>query len=239
VSANYPLAPRSLWPAHIVALKRALAWIREHGPEYGADPSFVAVTGGSAGGHLAALLALSAGDATLQPGFEDADTTIQACVPHYGAYDFAAETGTRATKERLRWVAKRVVGKDPVADIDVFRAASPHSRVSADAPPFFVIHGHDDSLIPVPEARAFVDALRAVSRNPVVYAELAGAQHAFDVFPSIRSAHVVRGVERFLEWTYRRSTARQPEQPLPDHVQQDLGGAAGDAQAAGEQELVQ
>jgi acetyl esterase/lipase len=240
VSANYPLAPRSRWPEHVIALKRAVAWIREHGTEYGADPSFIAVTGGSAGGHLAALLALSAGDPGFQPGFEDADTSIQACVPHYGAYDFAAQTGTRATKERLRWVAKTVVGKDPSRYPEIYRAASPLARVSDAAPPFFVIHGHDDSLIPVPEARAFVDALRAVSANPVAYAELAGAQHAFDIFPSIRSAHVVRGVERFLDWTYRRaSLAGQTEQPLADEVQQDLAGAAGDAQAPSEQELVQ
>jgi acetyl esterase/lipase len=117
-------------------------------------------------------------------------------------YDFAAQTGTRATKQRLRWLARTVVGVDPASNPEVYRAASPLARVSADAPPFFAIHGHDDSLVPVPEARAFVDALRAVSRRPVVYAELAGAQHAFDVFPSIRSAHVVRGVERFLDWTY-------------------------------------
>lgn len=239
VSANYPLSPRSRWPEHIVALKRAVAWIREHGEEYGADPSFIAVTGGSAGGHLAALLALSANDPAFQPGFEDADTSIQACVPHYGAYDFAAETGTRATRERLGFVARYVVGKDPAQYPEIYRAASPLSRVNAAAPPFFVIHGDDDSLIPVREARAFVDRLRAVSPNPVAYAELAGAQHAFDVFPSIRSAHVVRGVERFLDWTYRASLAGQVEQPFTGKVHQDLAGATGDAQTTGEQELVQ
>jgi len=242
VSANYPLAPRSRWPEQVIALKRALAWIREHGEEYGADPSFVVVTGGSAGGHLAALLALSQNDPAFQPGFEDADTSVQGCVPHYGVYDFAAETGTRATKQRLRWLSRTVVGVDPARHPEVYRAASPLARVAPDAPPFFVIHGHDDSLVPVPEARAFVDALRAVSHNPVVYAELAGAQHAFDIFPSIRSAHVVRGVERFLDWTYRRSLPGslpgQAEQPLADDVQQDLRGATGDAQASGEQELV-
>ena len=86
----------------------------------------------------------------------------------------------------------------------MFRAASPLERVHPDAPPFLVIHGKHDSLIPVREARAFAHRLRAVSRNPVAYAELAGAQHAFDIFPSIRSAHVTRGVERFLEWNHRR-----------------------------------
>lgn len=205
VSVNYPLAPRARWPEQVVALKRALVWVRTHGEQYGADPAFVAATGGSAGGHLAALIALSQNDPAFQPGFESDDTSVQACVPHYGAYDFAGETGTAAARNRLRWVAKRVVGQDPVAHPEIFRAASPLARVDRDAPPFFVIHGHDDSLIPVAEARAFVTALRAVSGSPVAYAELAGAQHAFDVFPSIRSAYVVRGVGRFLEWTYRRA----------------------------------
>jgi acetyl esterase/lipase len=202
VAINYRLSPRDAFPAHIVDVKRAIAWIRENIADHGGDPSYIAITGGSAGGHLTALAALTPGDPAFQPGFEDADTSIQACVPHYGAYDFAAETGTRATKERLRFVAKHVVGKDPVRHPEIYRAASPLARVNEDAPPFFVIHGDDDSLIPVPEARSFVDALRAVSRNPVAYAELSGAQHAFDVFPSIRTAHVVRAAERFADYVY-------------------------------------
>ena len=71
-----------------------------------------------------------------------------------------------------------------------------------DAPPFFVTHGRSDSLVGVDQAREFVSALRAVSRSAVGYAELPGTQHAFDVFPSIRSAHVVRAVDRFLRFTY-------------------------------------
>jgi len=104
-------------------------------------------------------------------------------------------------------VGKYVMRRDASYPED-YRAASPLSRVVADAPPFFVIHGSNDTLIPVSEARAFVERLRAVSDNPVAYAELGGAQHAFDVFPSIRSAHVVRGVERFLDWTFTRAVAR-------------------------------
>ena len=62
-------------------------------PAYGADPAFLAVTGGSAGGHLAALAALTPNDPEYQPGFEDADTSVQAAAPHYGVYDFAGATG--------------------------------------------------------------------------------------------------------------------------------------------------
>lgn len=208
VAVNYPLSPRARWPEHIVAVKRAVGWIREHAGEYGGDPSFLAVTGGSAGGHLAAMLALTPNDPLLQPGFEDVDTSVQACVPFYGVYDFTDEDGTKASKVRLDGlIRKYVMGRDAVYPDD-YRLASPLSRANDAAPPFLVVHGTNDTLVPVADARAFVARLRAVSRQPVAYAEIHGAQHAFDVFPSIRTAHVVRGVERFLDWAYATRVTR-------------------------------
>jgi acetyl esterase/lipase len=164
---------------------------------------------------LAAMLALTPGDASLQPGFEDVDTSVQACVPHYGVYDLTAESGTKFSQLRLDSLIRRYVMSRDATYPEDYRAASPLSRISPDAPPFFVIHGRNDSLVPVMEARAFVDKLRALSHNPVAYAEIGGAQHAFDIFPSIRSAHVVRGVERFLDWTFTRAAAREVSQPSP------------------------
>jgi len=205
VAINYRLSPRDAFPAHLVDVKRAIAWVREHGASYGADPSFLALTGGSAGGHLAALAALTPNDPEYQPGFEHVDTTVQAAAPHYGVYDFAGVIGTKRSEQmRDLFLGPRVLFKDPRAELAEFEKASPLARVNADAPPFLVIHGSTDSLVEVAQARAFVEALRAVSRQPVAYAELPGTQHAFDVFPSIRSAHVVRGVDRFLRFTHER-----------------------------------
>ena len=76
--------------------------------------------------------------------------------------------------------------------------------LSADAPPFFVIHGDYDTLAFVEDARLFVSALRGVSEQPVVYAEVPYAQHAFDIFHSERSAHAVNAVARFVEWVRAR-----------------------------------
>ncbi len=203
VAINYRLSPRDPFPAHIVDVKRAIAWVREHGPSYGADPDFVAVTGGSAGGHLAALAALTPNDPEYQPGFEDVDTAVQAAAPHYGVYDFAGATGARKARQmRDGFLGPKVMFKDPRTELGEFEKASPLLRVNEEAPPFLVIHGRHDSLVEVDQARQFVQALRRVSRRPVAYAELPGTQHAFDVFPSIRSAHVVRGVDRFLRSTY-------------------------------------
>ena len=205
VAINYRLSPRDAFPAHLVDVKRAIAWVREHGASYGADPSFLALTGGSAGGHLTALAALTPNDPEYQPGFEHVDTTVQAAAPHYGVYDFAGVIGTKRSEQmRDLFLGPRVLFKDPRAELAEFEKASPLTRVNADAPPFLVIHGSTDSLVEVAQARAFVEALRGVSRQPVAYAELPGTQHAFDVFPSIRSAHVVRGVDRFLRFTRER-----------------------------------
>jgi acetyl esterase/lipase len=200
VSVNYPRSPAARWPSHLIALKRAVHWVREHAAEYGGDPNFIAVTGGSAGGHLASMLALTADDPTLQPGFEDADTSVQACVPIYGVYDFTAESGARFASRRLGLLLRPLVMPRGSRYPEDYRSASPVHRVRPDTPPFFVIHGQDDTLVPVAEAHAFVDRLTRTSQSTVAYAELPGAQHGFDVFPSIRSAYLLRGVEYFLEW---------------------------------------
>jgi acetyl esterase/lipase len=201
VAINYRLAPRDPFPAQIIDVKRAIAWIKEHIEDYGGDPSYVAITGGSAGGHLTALAALTPNDPAYQPGFEGADTRVQAAVPFYGVYDFAGATGLRnALLMRDRYLAPTIVQRRWDEDPEVFEDASPILRITEDAPDFFVLHGAHDSLVAVEQARLFVAALRETSKSSVAYAEFPGTQHAFDVFPSIRSEHVVRAVERYLEW---------------------------------------
>ena len=218
VAINYRLAPRDPFPAHIVDVKKAIAWIRENIAAYGGNPDYIAITGGSAGGHLTALAALTANDPAYQPGFEDADTTVQAAVPHYGVYDFAGVTGLRSA-ELLRdsFLVPRIFQKPWPEAREEFEAASPILRVTPEAPDFFVLHGVHDTLVPVAQARLFVEELKAVSKKTVVYAELPGAQHAFDIFPSIRSAHVVRAIERYLRWHWNcwqaaRTSSAGPEQ---------------------------
>jgi acetyl esterase/lipase len=195
---DYRLSPRATFPDHVVDVKRAIAWVHEHAGEYGADPEFVCLTGGSAGGHLCALAALTEGDPAFQPGFEDADTSVAAAVPFYGVYDLTDADGVYYP-ELLEWVLERHVFKARIADEpQLYRDASPTHRVHAGAPPFLVLHGEQDSLVPVADARRFVERLRAVSESPVHYAELAGAEHAFDIGPSVRTARVVEAIERFL-----------------------------------------
>jgi acetyl esterase/lipase len=198
VNANYRLSPRATFPEHLIDLKRAIAWYREHATEHGADPDFLCVTGGSAGGHLCALVALTANDPEYQPGFESVDTTARAAVPFYGVYDFTNRNSTWPKLTVRRFVEPVVMKKKLSDDPEAFAKASPMDQVRPDAPPFFVVHGDLDTLAPVADAREFVARLRAVSPAPVLYAEMKGAEHAFDVFPSHRTARVIEGIERFL-----------------------------------------
>jgi acetyl esterase/lipase len=201
VAINYRLSPRATWPDHLVDCKQALAWVKEHITEYGGDPTRVVVTGGSAGGHLTAMLGLTANEPRFQPGFESVDTSVRAFVPIYAVYDFTDRNGIRGKRDPLRWILeKRIVKQLRDANFDVFDLASPMSHVHAGVPPCFVVHGTLDNLVPIEEARDFVGLLRAASSAPVAFAELPGAHHAFDVFPSIRSVLMVDGVERFASW---------------------------------------
>ena len=125
---------------------------------------------------------------------------MQAAVPFYGVYDF---TRSDALHPMMVPFVGRSVLKQTWADYpDAFRAASPISYVSDGAPPFFVLHGRNDCFIPVEQARSFVARLRKVSSQPVVYAELPCAQHAFDIFGSARSAQAAVAVEQFLAEIY-------------------------------------
>ena len=212
VAINYRVSPRSDWPAHIVDVKRAIAWIRDNIARYGGDPNFIAVTGGSAGGHLSALAALTPGYPPFQPGFEDTDTTVQAAVPFYGIYDFV-DAENLGVPYFGAFVERMVLKTRLVDDRPRWEEASPQYHIGSPAPPFFVIHGSNDVFARSAQARRFADDLRKESPNPVVFAELPYAQHGFDGTGSIRAIHTARAVERFLDHTYctaSRLTGRQP-----------------------------
>src|SRR5690606_36252529 len=92
------LRPHAGFHDHLTDVKRVLAWVREHGPRYGADPGTLVLAGGSAGAHLATIAALTQHDPRYQPGFEDADTSVSAVVGLYGWYGGYYEEGGPASE---------------------------------------------------------------------------------------------------------------------------------------------
>lgn len=186
ISANYQLG-RSAFPQALIDVKRLISWVREHGQEHGADGTTIFLAGSSAGAHLAAMVALTANNPMLQPGFEGHDTSITAGIGMYGYYGPVSRSGELPS--------------------------TPLAYDARQAPPFLVLHGSIDTLTPVQGASELVARMRSTSTNPVVYAELPGAQHSFDMFHSIRFEAVVDGIEAFAAWVRTKSLVqtRRPE----------------------------
>jgi Esterase/lipase len=207
VSINYRLSPSVPFPTHLEDCKAALAWIRQNGQDYGMDTSFVGVTGGSAGGHLTALMGLTQQLPELQKGFEEADTSVQAVVPFYGVYDLAGLMDRNNREFMVNYIHHRVIFDSPEENPEVWRLGSPCAHVNEDLPPFMVIQGEIDSLTTVTGARLFSLKLQETSKNPSVYLELPGAEHAFDLIHSPRTEPVIAGVYCFMEWCLARQRA--------------------------------
>ncbi|MEQ0745034.1 esterase LipC [Mycobacterium tuberculosis] len=203
LSIDYRVAPHHRWPRHILDVKTAIAWARANVDKFGGDRNFIAVAGCSAGGHLSALAGLTANDPQYQAELpEGSDTSVDAVVGIYGRYDWE----DRSTPERARFVdflervvVQRTIDRHP----EVFRDASPIQRVTRNAPPFLVIHGSRDCVIPVEQARSFVERLRAVSRSQVGYLELPGAGHGFDLLDGARTGPTAHAIALFLNQVHR------------------------------------
>lgn len=202
VDINYRLAPHHPYPNCLQDVKTAIAWVKQHIAEYGGDPQFVALAGESAGAHLAMLAALTADHEEFQWN-ATADTRVQAVVSLYGVYDLTEDSHTWSGMVG-RFLQKKIMPTTP----DILRIASPRHQIIDNAPPVFVIHGTTDSLVFVEDAREFVEELRQTSLAPVVYAELEGAEHGFDLFHSVRTEYTINVIEKFLRHcyeTHRRS----------------------------------
>ncbi len=170
VSANYRLEPAHHFPAAHVDARRVVAWARAHAADFDGDPQTIIVSGSSAGGHLASMIGLTPNDRTFQPGFESADTSVAAVIGFGGYYGQVAGPGS-----------------------------SPLDRLG-EAPPILFLHGVQDSSVLVEDVREFAVRLREVSGSPVVLAELPGAQHAYDLFRSVRYSYVIEAVAAFGAW---------------------------------------
>jgi acetyl esterase/lipase len=164
----------------------------------------VAISGGSSGAHLAALAALTANDLGLQPGFEQADTSVVACVPFYGIYDLLVRNPTRYDWPFIAQVVMKTRASDNPA---LYALGSPIDQVHSGAPPFFVLHGEFDSVVLPAESEHFVAALRNAGVD-TRYHQVLGAQHGFDAVASLRTRAVA---EMCTDWLEAKVANRQGE----------------------------
>jgi acetyl esterase/lipase len=203
VASNYRLAPRFPWPAQIEDATRVLGWIKKNIATYGGDPDRVVIAGGSAGGHLASLVALSADDPTWRPAemADLEDWTVRGALSFYGVLEMTGDEMHWRGLGRglLRLLERRVVQLPFQHNEELYRSISPHERITAQSPPFFVVQGVNDTLVEVGVARAFVAKFRAVAFTPIYYVELPFTQHAFDLTASPRTSATTRAAIAFAQ----------------------------------------
>ncbi|WP_369974213.1 alpha/beta hydrolase fold domain-containing protein [Mycobacterium sp. 3519A] len=204
LTMDYRVSPVHRWPRHIADVNAAIAWARANVDQFGGDRNFVTIAGCSAGGHLAALAGLSPGDPAFRGELDDAaDTSVDAVVGIYGRYDWQCRSN--ATHPSFQGFLERVVvGRSASRHPEIYTAASPLARIHQDAPPFLLIHGDQDAIIPVDEAREFHAELQAVSKNPVKFCEIPRAGHAFDLVDMGLARRCAREVGDFLTGVHTR-----------------------------------
>ncbi|AKH68702.1 esterase/lipase [Spongiibacter sp. IMCC21906] len=207
VDIEYRLGPEHRYPAMIEDVLKAIAWVKTHAEEYGGSANFIALTGGSAGGHLSALAGLlDCGERRgLQQGFEEVDTRVQAIVPFYGRYDFLDRFNIINDPKIKQFMIDKVMPVGPIdAGEQLWRQASPIDHVAGHFPPCLLIHGSSDCMIDVAEANAFVDAQRPLSTAPFYFVTVPGAQHAFDLGYCLQAEAVNTLTQYFLKDCYRQ-----------------------------------
>ncbi|GGS88946.1 alpha/beta hydrolase [Streptomyces griseoviridis] len=159
VCPDYRLSGEAPHPAQRDDLAAVLAWLRTRAGDLGLDPSRTVLWGESAGGHLAALTAL-----TQPPG------TVAGCVTWYAPTDLPGlaedrPEGTYDAHDPASFEAL-LLGGAPAGRPDTARDASPVTHVGAGAPPFLLLHGTDDSLVPPRQSVRLAEALRAAGHHP-------------------------------------------------------------------------
>jgi acetyl esterase/lipase len=146
-AVSYRLAPKNKWPAQIEDCKTAVRFLRANAEKYGIDPQRIGAMGFSAGGHLAALLGTTGPDAGFDGTlYDEHSSCVQCVVDFFGPADlclFCEAPGIEAAYFRP------LLGARFQEKPELYKKASPIEHVSKDAPPFLIIHGTADLIVPV------------------------------------------------------------------------------------------
>jgi acetyl esterase/lipase len=191
---EYRHAREAAFPAQLHDAKAAVRWLRHHGDRLGIDPGRVGIAGESAGGHLAALVALTAGSPDLEGdvGVVGPSSAVDAVVDWYGV----ASAETMPEFELPPEVAAVLPPEALVAPLDVLldgvdaatrAAVSPVAHVRPGAPPFLLVHGTADTVVPYAQSETLAAALQAAGVD-VRLEPVPGAEHGFDGYAD---AHAV------------------------------------------------
>ncbi|MEM9368937.1 MAG: alpha/beta hydrolase [Planctomycetota bacterium] len=165
VTLEYRLTGEAAFPAQIHDCKCAIRFLRAHAEDWGIDPDRIAVGGASAGGHLAALVGTSSGVDALEGegGWPEQSSRVQAVVDLYGPTDFARFVTTEGYEHHNADGSpeSRLLGGGVVSEnAEGIRRVNPITYVDPQDPPFLILHGSDDPVVPLNQSQALHEALQ-------------------------------------------------------------------------------
>lgn len=178
-SLEYRLADEAHFPAQLQDARAALRFLKANAAQYGIDPSRTGIWGGSAGGHLTALTALTCGVGYLDPAGTKAEVgseCAQAAVTWYGVFDFGALAKVR--KDGNDPAGAHLLGCNGACQPESYALASPVTYIDPRDPPMLLIHGEQDQVVPVAQSRLAEARLKAAG-VPVQAIYIPGVDHSF------------------------------------------------------------
>lgn len=186
-SIDYRLSQDAKFPAQIEDCRAAIRWLRVHAAEYSIDPHRIVAWGDSAGGHLASLLGTAGDECEWEQRLPSVSSRVQAVIDWYGRADLTRVSTDLSLADSPSAMLLGGCGTD-VAELA--KKASPILHVSKDDPPFLIMHGSRDALVPLRQSQAFLRALKeaGVDSRLVV---LEGAGHGGEEFLSSEQVKVI------------------------------------------------
>ncbi|NJM89501.1 MAG: alpha/beta hydrolase [Hydrococcus sp. RU_2_2] len=172
---NYRYSTQAIFPAQILDVKKAVRWLRQNAAQYKLDPNRFGALGDSAGGHLSALLGTSAGVSPLEPDNGQISSRIQAVGNFYGPTDltkipkafeeYPTPEVLAKNKDKLWWrlteAAYKLLGAPVSQRLDLAALANPIAYIDDRDPPFLIVHGELDNIVPIAQSDLLVEALKA------------------------------------------------------------------------------
>lgn len=180
VTVEYRLSGEAIFPAAIEDCKAAVRWIRANAEKYGVDPDRIGAWGHSAGGHLSALLGTSGGIAELEGtgGNAEQSSRVQCVVDCFGPTDFLALVKQRPENRPGGHPEADFLGGKIEENEERARLASPATHASADDPPFLILHGTEDPVVPFEQSEILAGALKDAGAD-VTFVSVEGGGHGW------------------------------------------------------------
>jgi acetyl esterase/lipase len=209
VSINYRLSGQAIWPAQIHDCKAAIRWVRASAQKYNFDPENIGVIGGSAGGHLVAMLGTSGGALALEGNvgpYKGTSSKVKCVVDQFGPSDLLAMGGSHDSPESPE---SQLIGGAVQENKETAREASPITYVTRDDPPFLILHGTADPLVPFNQSERLSRTLKEAGVD-CLFVPVTGAGHG-----GFRSPEIPKRIRQFFDKNLRgQSVGTISEEPI-------------------------